>query len=146
MHFKLLFTLKNEEISIWLLIEKHSYAITGCLLEKFDWKRGKCNKTHDIWKANFFLKGNKNSNESNRFGLPFHQNTSRYFGNETFRRRPFQPYRKHIKFRNARNEFQESLANYLKKINSSSNIFVFVDKTRNIYKHRSTHMTSLCTT
>ena len=58
------------------------------------------------WKANFFLKGNKNSNESNRFGLPFHQNTSRYFGNETFRRRPFQPYRKHIKFRNARNEFQ----------------------------------------
>ncbi len=39
-----------------------------------------------------------------------------------------------IKFRNAANQFQISLANGLKKINSSPNIFVFADKTRNIYE------------
>jgi hypothetical protein len=40
-----------------------------------------------------------------------------------------------IEFRNARNEFQKSLANDLKKINSSPNIFIFADKiTRNIYE------------
>ena len=39
-----------------------------------------------------------------------------------------------IKFRNAENQFQISLANDLKKINSSPNIFVFADKTRNIYE------------
>ena len=39
-----------------------------------------------------------------------------------------------IKFRNAENQFQISLAIDLKKINSSPNIFVFADKTRNIYE------------
>ncbi len=39
-----------------------------------------------------------------------------------------------IQFRNAENQFQTSLANDLKKINSSPNIFVFADKTRNIYE------------
>ena len=39
-----------------------------------------------------------------------------------------------IKFRNTENQFQISLANDLKKINSSPNIFVFADKTRNIYE------------
>ncbi len=39
-----------------------------------------------------------------------------------------------IKFRNAENQFQVSLANDLKKINSSPNVFVFADKTRNIYE------------
>ncbi len=39
-----------------------------------------------------------------------------------------------IQFRNTENQFQISLANGLKKINSSPNIFVFADKTRNIYE------------
>jgi hypothetical protein len=49
------------------------------------------------WKVDFFLKGDKNSNESEHFDLPStnHRPQSRYFGNETFRKRPFQPYRKH---------------------------------------------------
>ena len=84
------------------------------------------------WKANFFLKGNKNSNESNRFGLP---STTPH---AILEMKPFEDELfnliDNIKFRNARNEFQESLANDLKKINSSPNIFVFADKTRNIYE------------
>ena len=39
-----------------------------------------------------------------------------------------------IKFRDTKNHFQETLANDLKKINSSDKIFVFADKTRNIYE------------
>ncbi len=39
-----------------------------------------------------------------------------------------------IKSRNAKNQFQVSLANDLKKINSSPNIFVFADKTKKIYE------------
>ena len=39
-----------------------------------------------------------------------------------------------IKFRDTQNHFQENLANDLKKINSSDEIFVFADKTRNIYE------------
>ena len=39
-----------------------------------------------------------------------------------------------IKFRDTKNHFQKNLANDLKKINSSDKIFVFADKTRNIYE------------
>ena len=39
-----------------------------------------------------------------------------------------------IKFRDTKNHFRETLANDLKKINSSDKIFVFADKTRNIYE------------
>ena len=39
-----------------------------------------------------------------------------------------------IKFRDTKNNFQETLANDLKKINLSDKIFVFADKTRNIYE------------
>ena len=39
-----------------------------------------------------------------------------------------------IKFRDTKNHFQETLANELKKINSSDKIFIFADKTRNIYE------------
>ena len=39
-----------------------------------------------------------------------------------------------IKFRDTKNNFQETLASDLKKINTSENMFVFADKTRNIYE------------
>ena len=39
-----------------------------------------------------------------------------------------------IQFRSGKNHFQKSLANDLKKINSSPNILLFADKTRNIYE------------
>ena len=39
-----------------------------------------------------------------------------------------------IKFRNTKDHFQETLANDLKKIHSCDKMFVFTDKTRNIYE------------
>ena len=38
------------------------------------------------------------------------------------------------KFRDTKGHFQDTLANDLKKINSSDKMFVFADKTRNIYQ------------
>ena len=39
-----------------------------------------------------------------------------------------------ITFRDKKDYFQDTLANDLKKINSSDKMFVFADKTRNIYE------------
>ena len=75
----------------------------------------------------------KNSNESNRFGLPSTKTSPAILEMKPFEDDLFNLI-KNIKFRNARNAFQESLTNDLKKINSSPNIFVFADKTRNIYE------------
>ena len=86
------------------------------------------------WKAHFILKGEKKNQENtNHFGLssnktpptilelkPFEENVLKLLEN--------------IKFRDTKNHFQETLANDLKKINSSDKIFVFADKTRNIYE------------
>ena len=85
------------------------------------------------WKANFFLKGSTTQNQSNLFGLssnksppsipllkPFEDDLIKLIEN--------------VKFRRPKDQFQTSLANDLKKINSSPNIFIFADKTRNIYE------------
>ena len=39
-----------------------------------------------------------------------------------------------IKFRDTKSHFQDTVANDIKKINSSDKMFVFADKTRNIYE------------
>ena len=75
----------------------------------------------------------KYSNESNSFGLPSTKTSPAILEMKPFEDDLFNLI-KNIKFRNARNAFQESLTNDLKKINSSPNIFVFADKTRNIYE------------
>jgi hypothetical protein len=66
------------------------------------------------WKANFFLKGDKNSTESNRFGLPSTKTPPTILEMKHLEDDLFNLI-ENIKFRNARNEFQESLANDLNK-------------------------------
>ena len=83
--------------------------------------------------SSFLLKGEKNQENTNHFDLssnktpptilelkPFEEDVLKLLDN--------------IKFRDTKNHFQETLANELKKINSSDKIFVFADKTRNIYE------------
>ncbi len=41
------------------------------------------------WKAHFFLKGDKISDQNNPFGLPSKKNTSHQFRNEIFRKRRY---------------------------------------------------------
>ena len=105
-----------------LLIEKHSYTIRA-IPSQDAYLRNLIKKVESVikrmrWKANFFLKGDKNLNESYRFGIP-----STKIPPAILEMKPFEDdlfnLIENIKFRNARNEFQESLANDLKKINSS---------------------------
>ena len=83
-------------------------------------------------KAYFFLKGDKISDQNNLFGLPSNKTPPIILEMKPFENDVINLI-ENIKFRNAENQFQISLANDLKKINSSPNIFVLADKTRNIY-------------
>ncbi len=85
------------------------------------------------WKAHFFLKGDKISDQNNPFGLPSNKTPPTILEMKSFENDVIN-LTENIKFRNAENQFQISLANDSKKINSSPNIFVFADKTRNIYE------------
>ncbi len=85
------------------------------------------------WKAHFFLNGHKISDQNNPFGLPSNKTPPTILEMKSFENDVINLI-ENIKIRNAENQFQRSLANDLKKINSSPNIFVFADKTRNIYE------------
>ena len=85
------------------------------------------------WKAHFFLKGEKNNDKNKLFDLASNKTPP-----TILEMKPFEDdlinLIENVKFWPIRNHFQKSLANDLKKINSSSNVFIFVDKTRNIYE------------
>jgi hypothetical protein len=94
------------------------------------------------WKAHFFNKNSINKNQNNHhFGLASNKTPS-----SIPEMKPFETdlikLIENIQFRSGKNHFQKSLANDLKKINSSPNIFIFADKTRNIYEARSAHTTT----
>ena len=85
------------------------------------------------WKAHFFLKGEKNQENTNHFGLSSNKTPPTILELKPFEEDVLKLL-ENIKFRDTKNHFQENLANDLKKINSSDKIFVFADKTRNIYE------------
>jgi hypothetical protein len=83
------------------------------------------------WKANFFLKGSTTQNQSNLFDLSSNKSPP-----SIPLLKPFEDdddlikLIENVKFWRSKDQFQTSLANNLKKINSSPNIFIFADKTR----------------
>ena len=85
------------------------------------------------WKAYFFLKGEKNQENINHFGLSSNKTPPTILELKPFEEDVLKLL-ENIKFRDTKNHFQENLANDIKKINSSDKIFVFADKTRNIYE------------
>ena len=84
-------------------------------------------------KAHFFLKGEKNQENTNHFSLSSNKTPPTILELKPFEEDVLK-LSENIKFRDTKNHFQENLANDLKKINSSNKIFVFADKTRNIYE------------
>ena len=82
------------------------------------------------WKAHFFLKGKKVRN----FGLSSNKTPSTVLELKPFGTETFIKLLETIKFRDTKDYFQDTLANDLKKINSSDKMFVLADKTRNIYE------------
>ena len=85
------------------------------------------------WKAHFFLKGEKSQEKTNYFGRPPNKTPPTILEQKAFEEDLLNII-ENIRFRDTKNNFQETLANDLKKINSSENMFVFTDKTRNIYE------------
>ena len=61
-------TLKHEAISIRVFTEKHPYTIKGQLFDNLIEKVESVLKRMR-WKAHFFLKGEKNQQNTNHFGL-----------------------------------------------------------------------------
>ena len=80
-----------------------------------------------------FLKGEKNQENTNHFALSSNKTLPTILELKPFEEDALKLL-ENIKFRDTKNHFQENLANDLKKINSSDKIFVFADKTRNIYE------------
>ena len=85
------------------------------------------------WKAHFFLKGEKSQEKTNYFGLSSNKTPPTILELKAFEEGVLKII-ENIKFRDTKNNFQETLASDLKKINTSENMFVFADKTRNIYE------------
>ena len=90
------------------------------------------------WKAHFFLKGEKNQENTNHFGLSSNKTPPTILELKPFEEDVLKLL-ENIKFRDTKNHFQENLANDLKKINSSDKIF----HTQKVFKRNGTFETHL---
>ena len=89
------------------------------------------------WKAYFYLnKETQEKQQKNTFGLKSWHHLPQCNLLEEFEKDVFDNI-KSIKFRKIRNKFQEELTGDLPKIKKSCNMFVFADKTNNVYEMRS---------
>ena len=84
------------------------------------------------WKAHFYL-NDPNAKEQYKFGLKSTKSPSIIHEMKAFED-DLAHMMENIQFRNVSNPFLNEMDNDLKKIKSSPNIFVFADKTRNIYE------------
>ena len=88
------------------------------------------------WKVHFFLTNTYNANDSvNRetYGFISNHHPGLRKELETFAKDLFD-IASSLKCRNTTDNFQKQLKKDISSINSSSNIFIFADKTNNIYK------------
>ena len=84
------------------------------------------------WKAHFFLTKTDNAT-SNKWGLPTRNNAPNIPEMKLFEE-DFIDMISNVKYRNINDVFLNKIANDMKKVNSSENILIFADKTRNIYE------------
>ena len=97
-------------------------------------------------KAHFFLNGEKSQENITNFGVSSNKTPPTVLELKPFEEDVLKLV-KNIKFRNTKSHFQGTLANDLKEINSSDKMFVFADKTIEIYmKPCSIHTRSSYTT
>ena len=137
-------TLKHEAISIRVFTEKHPYAIKGQLFEEFNRKSGSV-LNRKRWKANFFLKGEKNQENTNHFGLSSNKTPPTILELKPFEEDVLKLL-ENIKFRDTKNHFQENLANDLFKLIHPIKFSFLQTKPETYMKPRSTHITSSCMT
>ena len=121
---------------------KFNYSLKNIGLPTHDsYLRNLIDKTESFiqrirWKAHFFLKNRNTDSQggrSNTYGLK-----SRYGAPPVAELKPFEDdvacMIETVKFRNVNDNFIEELEKDKRKINASKNVFIFADKTRNIYE------------
>ena len=95
------------------------------------------------WKAYFYLnKETQEKQQKNTFGFKSRHHPPQCNLLEEFEKDVFDII-KSIKFRKVRNKFQEELKEDLSKIRKSRNMFVFADKTNNVYEMKSEDLEKL---
>ena len=114
--FKIYFsTLKHEAI-------RFEYSLKNIPIPSRDnYLRNLIEKVESVlkrmrWKAHFFLKGEKNQENTNHFGLSSNKTPPPILELKPFEEDVLKLL-ENIKFRDTKNHFQETLANDLKKIN-----------------------------
>ena len=84
------------------------------------------------WKAHFFLNENKPTKSENKFGLP-----ARNYATPISEMKAFEDlvkFTSNITFRKVNDSFLNKIHEDLKKVHSSKNVFVYADKSTNVYE------------
>ena len=102
-------TLKHDAILTRVFSEKHPYTIKGQLFEELIEKVESVLKRMS-WKAHFFLKGEKNQENTNHFGLSSNKTPPTILELKPFEEDVLKLL-ENIKFRDTKNYFQETSAN-----------------------------------
>ena len=95
------------------------------------------------WKAHFFINGS-NEASNNKFGLKSRNNPPQIKRIKRFRKDMLKMI-ENLEFRNVNDQFLNIPASDAKKIQSTSNVLVFADKTRNLYEIDSQKYSKLLT-
>ena len=117
---------------------QYDYSLKNIGLPSFhQYQKQLINKAESViqrmrWKAHFFL--NKTDKATtNKWGLPTRNNAPNIPEMKTFEE-DFIDIISNVKYRNINDDFLDKIAYDMKKVNSSENILIFADKTRNIYE------------
>ena len=102
------------------------------------YRRCLINKTESVvhrmrWKANFYVNGNNGTEKGGKFGLP-----SKKCGPPVKEMKGFEEdlikLISEVSFLNVNDPFLKQVNEDIKNVNSSKNVFVFADKTTNVYE------------
>ena len=85
------------------------------------------------WKAHFFLNGQVNTTSRRKFGLPSKSSAAPVNEMKAFEE-DLVNMMNNVSFRNVRDPFLNNIYEDIKKVNSSQNVLIFADKTRNMYE------------
>ena len=117
---------------------QYDYSLKNIVLPSYhQYQKQLINKAESViqrmrWKPHFFLTKTANAT-SNKWGLPTRNNVPNIPEMKLFEE-DFIDMISNVKYRNINDDFLNKIANDMKKVNSSENILIFADKTRNIYE------------
>ena len=105
---------------------------------KNQYLRSLINKTENVihrmrWKAHFFMNGDNGLSRNDHFGLPSSKCAPPIKEMKDFEEDLIHLI-SNVKFRNVNNPFLNQISEDTRKVNDSKNIFVFADKSTNVYE------------